>query len=1101
VATETNLITSFVRRIGKYFSSSVSSWYRPRSVEPGLNHIDDPSAFDEKTIYKGEEIVDLDTGRLFTQDGAEIVELNTDNSILEGMLVRNPSASVSGGPLWLTVESGSVRINGRTYWHQAASASGDVQINPNTDLNRVRIDVITASSGYPVPATGVSGMPANATEYAAQINYHQGTLAPSGRPLSFQGLGTTGSSTLNFVSGADSVQGIQAGDILIGPGLTQASVATVNSSYLTISGSLSIAPEDETYSVAVDLGGISYGFAATGSTGSNIITKIGGGTVIAGDYVYGPGVPLGTQVQSVTGTSITISSPLSVGGQATYGIADAADIAIYNPITIPNDEVVLAVVVVPANYDGSSSAHKLRPISVSQLWSTFGILAQDPPLIIESARKNVGYYQTDSSYISDQFLIDRLGHEMYQVVRNHYSITLDQSVTSGDIVPMVSAAAGGTGGGGGGVDIAAGTGIQIDYPAGVGTTGVISWTGVTVADEGTVLGDYYTLNFIGTDVQAIQGSTSTWVNIYIPPLPFASHYNTTDGTTTGTVSRALSNTGTYRVSSPTTEGNPYNTNGWDNGVVRPVTNDPSAVYSTGGLVTGFSQTSGGDATITVDVYDADEVTLIATYTTSTIYQNATFTSSGTAAGITVAITGYTSDSGVKWMAQPTVTVDMDALYSAALGFVQGGRYSVTVTMNTDTATDGGGTYSYSAPSIFYDKNPSTPSISGGMSITESGTAANVLTKHLSGVEYYILSSQFNVSVTGIANPNRNTQGSPTNRLGNTGNFGVTGSEYGLSTLALAMWSPTVGSFTGWDNFYDTTGVSYAYLGWPVTSSSYRYRGSGANGLARADDPWSAGSVLTGTTASILIDTYTTTSTALVEYFDDEARRTTFGWTATWDSTQTLGTGTTAGSGVGGTAGGGTAGSSTGTTYTWSEACVVGGKLVKPERFFLTDPSTSTIQPNLTTFKPDKNGANPNYGTAGYTGANFARYYREFRNSSAGNTTPIFSFTVVFSGTWSGANALADLTNNLLVFKIKKIASPGGSNSGIASPWLYLSGPAYNFATFDDGATDGQVRTGLSSGNTIYGSFGGFNCYEGIWVELEIFNSSIQIETITLTFTT
>ena len=130
MATETNLITSFVRRIGKYFSSSVSSWYRPRSVEPGLNHIDDPSAFDEKTIYKGEEIVDLDTGRLFTQDGAEIVELNTDNSILEGMLVRNPSASVSGGPLWLTVESGSVRINGRTYWHQAASASGDVQINP-----------------------------------------------------------------------------------------------------------------------------------------------------------------------------------------------------------------------------------------------------------------------------------------------------------------------------------------------------------------------------------------------------------------------------------------------------------------------------------------------------------------------------------------------------------------------------------------------------------------------------------------------------------------------------------------------------------------------------------------------------------------------------------------------------------------------------------------------------------------------------------------------------------------------------------------------------------------------------------------------------------
>jgi len=94
VATETNLITSFVRRISKYFLSDTATWYRPRSIEPGLNHIDDPASFDEKTIYKGEEIVDLDRGRLFTQDGAEIIELNTDNEILSGLLVREPSPAV-----------------------------------------------------------------------------------------------------------------------------------------------------------------------------------------------------------------------------------------------------------------------------------------------------------------------------------------------------------------------------------------------------------------------------------------------------------------------------------------------------------------------------------------------------------------------------------------------------------------------------------------------------------------------------------------------------------------------------------------------------------------------------------------------------------------------------------------------------------------------------------------------------------------------------------------------------------------------------------------------------------------------------------------------
>jgi hypothetical protein len=54
-------------------------------------------------------------------------------------------------------------------------------------------------------------------------------------------------------------------------------------------------------------------------------------------------------------------------------------------------------------------------------------------------------------------------------------------------------------------------------------------------------------------------------------------------------------------------------------------------------------------------------------------------------------------------------------------------------------------------------------------------------------------------------------------------------------------------------------------------------------------------------------------------------------------------------------------------------------------------------------------------------------------------------------------------------------------------------------TFDDGATDGQIRLGSSSGNTINGTFGGFNATNGIYVEFKIHNSAIRIDTVTVTF--
>jgi hypothetical protein len=218
-----------------------------------------------------------------------------------------------------------------------------------------------------------------------------------------------------------------------------------------------------------------------------------------------------------------------------------------------------------------------------------------------------------------------------------------------------------------------------------------------------------------------------------------------------------------------------------------------------------------------------------------------------------------------------------------------------------------------------------------------------------------------------------------------------------------------------------------------------------------------------------VDTYPTSgnSTQYVERFDDEAFRLQSDYTTAWVSTASLSNG---------------------------NACVVGGTIVRPDQYFLTAPNTATIQPDLAAFKSDLNGSNPNYSSL--TAA--ASYYRKFYTTLSSSSVPIPSFSMVFAGTFAGGSALADLISGALTVTVRKI----GATVGVFGPTSYpliLNGSGYNFGTFDDGATDGQIRLGSSSGNTINGTFGGFNATNGIYVEFKIHNSAIRIDTVTVTF--
>ena len=508
------------------------------------------------------------------------------------------------------------------------------------------------------------------------------------------------------------------------------------------------------------------------------------------------------------------------------------------------------------------------------------------------------------------------------------------------------------------------------------------------------------------------------------------------------------------------------------------------------MVTGFSGTSSGDARIIVDVYRANGVATFSTYTTPTLYQNGANTNS---AGITVTISSYAADdSGFpaiytsKYKASVSISVNMATIFAA--NSLDGGRYHVVIRFITDTVTDGGTTYTYTSSGVFYDTNPNTPSISGTTTIIESTNSSNILTKHISGVEYYITSSQFELTTTGINNLNKNTQGFSS---GVTKNFQITATNYNLATTTLTAWSPSVGTFAGWLNNYDNTGITYSYTSWAISSSAvYRYRGAAAAATSQPFDPWGSGSVNTSSSSSILIDQVSDSSTRLGESFNGETERLVRGSStfSAWVSTDTLGT---------------TISNQTG-TGPFCDACVVGGYLVRPDKYFLS-AGLSTLQPNLTAYKPDKNGANPNYSSH----TQVATYHRRWYTASALN---IPSFIMTFSGTWPAGypDASSALAASQLKVYIRRISSTTGGDYGPTASPLALHGGLYNSGSpgtpFDDGAggvdsLGSLIRTGVGANNNIInGTFGGKSSVTGFWMELQIVDSGIKLDYINVTLT-
>lgn len=580
--------------------------------------------------------------------------------------------------------------------------------------------------------------------------------------------------------------------------------------------------------------------------------------------------------------------------------------------------------------------------------------------------------------------------------------------------------------------------------SGLNVGGGGSGSALEIQDEGVAVDlNVTTINFIGADVQALSGGSGI-VSVYVPTPTFASHYNTNDGTTTGTVSENISRT-TTRISTPTSEGNPFSTGGTA-GTNAATTLSTSVTFSTGGDVTGF----GGNSNFAVTVFDADGTTSLESHTTSSIAANGSYGSGN----IAVTITNYAADT-TRFKARPSIVVDVGAILTAAGR--EGGRYNVQIVMTTDTTTDGTGPYTFTQTAVFIDANPNTPSISGTTTIAE--TSGSVQTKHLSGIEYYISGSSFTLAVTGIDNLNRNTA-----RTSN--NLNVSASNYGISTLNQSPFGSGSSRFSGWTNAFDNSGASYTNTAFNISSSNYRFRGTNARASAFPRDPWSTGGTVSSSNASILIDTYGTTSSDLSESFDDENRR----QDSTYNGGSSTGNWTSTNSLVAG------------------EALVLGGQLLVPNQATLTSGASNA---DFSSFSPTAGGSNPDYSALGAT----VSYFRTIVDSTGLNRA---SFTVVFTGTFV-SNATTDLANENLKIFIRRRASAAGGGSGTGANPLLMHGANYNFASFDDGVSNGQIRESSSSGNTVNCTFGGFSCENGVFMEIQIVNTAIKISSLTFTF--
>jgi len=159
---------------------------------------------------------------------------------------------------------------------------------------------------------------------------------------------------------------------------------------------------------------------------------------------------------------------------------------------------------------------------------------------------------------------------------------------------------------------------------------------------------------------------------------------------------------------------------------------------------------------------------------------------------------------------------------------------------------------------------------------------------------------------------------------------------------------------------------------------------------------------------------------------------------------------------------------------------------------------TTLNPDWSTYKPDSGGLNPDYTAL----SGPASYFRTIVDATGLSRS---SFDVTFIGTYNNVNVTnftQYLANSALKFFVRKVNTSNAQGiSGKTIPPMRLHGGTFG-ASFDQGKTiDGSYcRITTAATTTIQGTFATFGCVDGFYLEIQITDPNLKIDSINVVFT-
>lgn len=399
-------------------------------------------------------------------------------------------------------------------------------------------------------------------------------------------------------------------------------------------------------------------------------------------------------------------------------------------------------------------------------------------------------------------------------------------------------------------------------------SGATSGSTLTIQDEGLfVSSGVTTLNFIGDTVRAMPGIGR--VDVYIPAPNYVSHFNTNDGTTDARISDNITTTLRY-IATPTSEGNPYSIGNWTSGNTYSTIRNSvgTLIFST---LEDFSLYNSA-TTINVQLLSATQTEIVSH---SMVIAESGSTNSN---GITITITDWQPDSN-RFKAKLQVSILLSGILP------QGGRFSVVITHDNG----GDGIYTFNLLDIFRDSESLTANLDTSVVTLAEGNS--VVTKYISGVQYYTLNTQWFVSVNNINNLNSRTY--PTTQQLNIDENNL----FISSSINVHGLGGSYEMFTsGWTSMHDNTGANYTKNNWTtnqINQSNWNHSTGSINSnnvIGRVYD-WSQVDSATSINYNFLIDTYQNISGRNSELFMGENTvgypRLKSDYVTPWDSNESL----------------------------------------------------------------------------------------------------------------------------------------------------------------------------------------------------------------------